>query len=613
MRCWETIPGGHVQEKPSEATATSTKQVASLVDGSGEHDIVGDRSRLVAIGMVAVFVACVTFAVLRYVVQVVSGRATPWWGNAVGAVVIALLFLWYRRDAERRSGVAVHGTALVATVALLVPAAYDMPSSKWWLSLVGFSVLVLGRRREAIVWATITIVLVPLVALLEPWIIVPGAIGEDSAERSLAGLVYVLLLLGVTAAFRRVAERRARELAETAANLEKSNRVRNRFLAHMSHELRTPLQGVIAMTDVARMGDVSPTVRDQIETAQASARELLTLLNNVLDVTRADAGALELHAQPFSLHRVLSDALEPFVAGAHDKGLGLSAEADAGVDARRIGDGVRVAQIARNLVGNALKFTDRGSVKVRLAQKDDDPDCVVLRVADTGRGIPADQLENIFEPFVQVDLADARIGGGAGLGLAIVHELAQHMGGSVRVTSGGHGSTFAVELRLPREHPDAPAAGPTDLLVARPRAAAGATSDGPALRILVCEDDPINRKAIRTLLARRGHEVVLTASGEGALEKLATSSFDLLLTDVEMPGIDGVELIRRVRERERRDGGAHLPIVVTTAHVGEEHRHLLLQAGADGHLSKPFALDALLQAVDQAISAVPEPVAPATS
>jgi signal transduction histidine kinase/ActR/RegA family two-component response regulator len=592
-------------------SATRRTPVLEAASERDEQDVVADRSRLVGIGMAAVFVACVSFGVVRYVVQAETGLATPWWGNAIGAVAIALLFLWYRRDAAQRSGLAVHGTALVATVALLVPAAYGMPSSKWWLSLVGFSVLLLGRRREAIVWATLTLVLVPLVALVEPWIIIPHAIGEGTAERSLAGLFYVALLLGMTAAFRRVAQRRARELTETAASLEQSNRVRSRFLAHMSHELRTPLQGVIAMTDVARMGDVSPEVRDQLDTAHASARTLLTLLNNVLDVTRADAGALELFAQPFSLHGVLADTLAPFVAEANDKGLVLSARADAGIDAHRIGDGLRVAQIARNLVSNAIKFTDAGSVDVRLTLRNDDPDRIVLAVVDTGRGVPADQLERIFEPFVQANPSDARLGGGAGLGLAIVHDLAQHMGGTARATRNQKGSTFAVEFGLPRERPDSPRPGPVNLLEARTRGDATATKSGPALRILVCEDDPINRKAIRMLLAHSGHEVVLTANGESALEKLAAASFDLLLTDVEMPGIDGIELIRRVRKLEEREGAAHLPIVATTAHVGEEHRHVLLEAGADGHLPKPFAYAALIEAVDRATGISPEPVTPA--
>ncbi len=599
---------GDRRQQHSEALEPDRPSVAKLIRGHDQHDIVGDRSRLVAIGMVAVFIACATFGVLRYVVELTTGRATPWWGNAGGAVAIAVLFLWYRRDAERRSGVAVHGTALVATVALLVPAAYDMPSSKWWLSLVGFSVLILGRKREAIVWTTATIILVPLVALVEPWVTVPGAIGEGAAERSLAGLFYVLLLLGVTAAFRRVSQRRAEELAETAASLEQANRVRSRFLAHMSHELRTPLQGVIAMTDLARMGDVPPTVRDQIETAQASAGALLTLLNNVLDVTRADAGALELHTQPFSLHTALANAIAPLAAEAAHKGLTLSARADDGVDACRIGDEVRVAQIARNLVGNAVKFTERGSIEVRLTEDPGDADRIVLGVADTGSGVPAEQLGSIFEPFMQASSSDAPTDG-AGLGLAIVRELSQCMGGRVRATSGEHGSTFVVELGLPRAHPDRPTAGPTDLLEARASAAIPATADGPALRILVCEDDPINRKAIRTLLARSGHDVALAANGESALERLAESSFDLLLTDVEMPGIDGIELIRRVREREARDGGEHLPIVAATAHVGEEHRHLLLEAGADGHLPKPFAFAALLEVVERVTRSSRERVA----
>lgn len=581
---------------------TDRLRVADSGRGAGsDEDVVGDRARLVVIGMGAVFVACAAFGVLRFVVQTSTGRATPWWGNAAGAVAIAALYLWYHGAPERRSGAAVHGTALVATVALVIPAAYGMTSSKWWLSLVGFSVLLMGRRREAMVWATITVVLVPAVALVEPWIVVPNAIGEQAAERSLAGLIYVLLLLGVTAAFRRVAEQRAHTLAETAASLERSNHVRGRFLAHMSHELRTPLQSVLAMTDMARMGEIPVAVRDQIDTAHHSAQALLTLLNNVLDVTRADAGALDLYAKPFSLHTLLGDTLAPFVSEASDKGLRLSARADAGIDARRIGDEVRVAQIARNLVHNAIKFTEHGSVDVRLRQDRGDPDRVVLTVSDTGCGIAADQLTRIFEPFVQAGGADMRISGGAGLGLAIVSELARRMDGAARASSEeGRGATLAVELRLPRERPDDPAPGAEELLRSDRASPPRSADAGPSLRILVCEDDPINRKSIRALLVRSGHEVALSANGAEALQKLDASRYDLLLTDVEMPGIDGIELIHRVRERERRDGAPHLPIVATTAHVGEEHRDLLLTAGADGHLPKPFAFDALVEAVKQA-------------
>lgn len=565
------------------------------------QDLVGDRGHLVSIGMGAVGVACVVFAALRYGAHVATGRATPWWGNAVGAVAIAALYLWFRRDKTGRSTVAVHGTALIATVALVIPAVYGMGSSKWWLSLVGFSVLLMGRRGEAIVWAVITIVLVPLMALVEHWVVVPNAIGEPRAESAMAGLFYVILLLGITAAFRRVAEQRARALAETLSSLERSNRVRTRFLAHMSHELRTPLHGVIAMTDVARTGEASDAVRDQIETAQHSARALLGLLNNVLDVTRADAGALELDPHPFSLHQTIRDALAPFVAEARDKGVAVVARADPGIDARRIGDDVRVAQIVFNLVGNALKFTERGRIELRLAAAPADPDRVVVSVRDTGRGIAPDKLESIFEPFVQADAGDVRLGG-AGLGLSIVRELAHRMGGSARAENGAEGGArFVVELGLPREHPAAPSPGPEDLLGGVHAAELpDATAPGRVLRVLVCEDDPINRKALRAMLGRFGHDVMLAGDGERALELLQSERFDVLLTDIEMPGIDGFELIRRVREREQRDGVPHLPIIATTAHAGEEQRHRLLGVGADEHLPKPFPMAALVAALEVA-------------
>jgi signal transduction histidine kinase len=420
------------------------------------EDVVGDRAALVAIGMIAVFIACVVFGGLRLVVQLTTGRLTPWWGNVFGAVAIALLFVWHRGAPVRRSSLAVHGTALVATVALLIPAAYGMTSSKWWLSLVGFSVSLMARRREAIFWGLVTLGLVPLTALAEPYIAVPNAVGEPPVERAMAGFVYVALLLGLTWAFRRVSEQRARELAETAASLDRANRVKSRFLAHMSHEIRTPLHGVIAMTDIARAGEAAPEVREQIESAQQSAHVLLGLLNNLLDVTRAEADALELDRRPLRLHAAITDILRPLAAQAQAKGLALVARAEAGVPEQRVGDRVRVGQIVMNLVGNALKFTKAGRISVTLHGAADDADLVEIEVTDTGIGIPAGQLALIFEPFAQAEAGDAQNQSGAGLGLAIVRELAQAMGGVATVKSEvGLGSTFAVRLRLPCDHDSA--------------------------------------------------------------------------------------------------------------------------------------------------------------
>ena len=380
--------------------------------------------------MTALLFASLVFAVLRLVVQLSTGRATPWWANAAGALALAALYLWYRGDRKGRSSAAVHGTAAIATIILLVPSAYGMTSSKWWLALVGFSVLLMGRRREAVVWTGITLVLVPLTALLEPYIVVANAAGEQALERAMAGLAFVAILLGITWAFRRVARQRARELSETAASLTRANLVKSRFLAHMSHEVRTPLHGVIAMTDMALEGDASPAVRDQIRTAQQSARLLLSLLNNILDVARAEADAIELDLRPFPLHATLSEVLRPLAAQARGKGLEFAARSEAGILEERIGDRVRFSQIVLNFVGNALKFTKSGRIDVRLRVLPGDGSRVALEVADTGPGIPKERLEAIFEPFEQASAADASVQGGAGLGLAIVRELATRMGGA---------------------------------------------------------------------------------------------------------------------------------------------------------------------------------------
>jgi signal transduction histidine kinase/CheY-like chemotaxis protein len=564
---------------------------------SGE-DLVADRARVVEIGLAAVFTACTVFGVLRLVLEHSTGLLTPWWGNLGGAIGIAALYLYFRAAPLKRSTVAVHGTALIATVALLVPAAYGMTSSKWWLSLVGFSVLLMGRQREAIVWAIATGVLVPVVALVEPSITLEGSLGEAPAERAMAGLFFVLILLAITWAFRRAARARARQLAETAASLDRANRVRTRFLAHMSHELRTPLHGVIGMTDLAIAAASTPAVREPLQTAQESAHVLLALLNNVLDVTRADADALVMERQPFMLHAALTDALRPLSAQAQKKGLELEAHAAPGIAAARVGDRVRFSQIVMNLVGNALKFTDRGRITVTLSSADD-PDRVVLAVGDTGRGIAAEKLAAIFEPFAQADSSDSRVQSGAGLGLAIVRELATRMDGRVDVESTpGGGSKFSVHLRIPRD-PAGGAEGPTELLAPVLAVPPATFAEGRELDVLVCEDDAINQNVARRMLRRLGHRATLVENGTKAWAMLDSRSFDVLVTDVEMPGMDGIELTRRVRAREAAEGRSRLPIIGATAHVGEEAQHRLIEAGMDGHLPKPFTLESLSKALDR--------------
>jgi len=564
-----------------------TARGVEAAEGAG-LDLVGDRHRMILIGMVAVFAACAIFTATRLAVTLSTGKATPWWVNALGAGAIAALYSWYRRDPGARSSAASNGTAIVATAALLAPIAYGMPSTIWWLSLVGFAMVLLGRRREATVWAVAIPVLVGLASLAEKGIRVQGSAGETNLEQNLAKFAFTVLLVGMAAGFRRVA-------TERAVALSRANAARGRFLAHVSHEIRTPLHGVLSMTELALKSPLSPETRNQLETAQQSARVLLGLLNNILDVTRAESDAMTLDSAPFDLHETLSEVLRPLAAEAVGRGIAFTATADRGLPRLRRGDRYRVSQIALNLVGNAVKFTREGRIEVSLRAVPDAPETVALTVADSGPGIEAGMTEAVFEPFSQGSAVGSRRG--SGLGLAIVRDLALRMDGSATVRSEpGLGSIFTATMRLPV---DGPEAGPVDLLppVATAGSPAAETAVKRRLRVLVCEDEPVNRKVAAALLRKLDHEAVLVPTAEDAWAVLEAGGFDVLLTDIELPGMDGIELTRKLREREREQGLPRLPILAGTAHVGEDEKHRLLAAGLDGHIPKPFGLRELQAAL----------------
>ena len=564
------------------------------------EDVVGDRTRLIEIGMAAVFLACVLFAIARFVMAELSGLRTPWWGNALAASMVALIYAWFRRDPVGRSTIAVHVTAFAATVAMLIPSAYGMSASKWWLSLVGFSAVLMARRREALVWSTVTVVLMPIVAMLEPHILIVGAIGEPPIELALSTFFYVVLLLGLTLAFRRVADRRALALSQTAVSLERANRVRNNFLAHMSHELRTPLHGVIAMSDLASSGEASATVHEQVRAARQSAQVLLSLLNNILDVTRAESNGIELNVTESSLHTTLSEVLRPLGSQAVAKGLVFQAIAEPGLEAIRAFDRVRLGQVVTNLANNALKFTEAGAITVRVRRDAHDPNGVHIAVEDTGRGIPEDKLEAIFEPFTQTRSSDTQNQSGAGLGLSIVRELVRAMDGTIAVSSRlGQGTTFTISLRLPISARDTE--GPEDLLARTTMEPEVTRIVRAPMRVLVCEDDPVAQRVARAMFERDAHATTIVGDGMSAWEAVRRDDFALLMTDVEVAGLDGLELTRRIRERERDESRPRLPIIAATAHVGEADQHRLFAAGVDAHLPKPFTVAELTSAIERAV------------
>jgi len=358
-----------------------------------------------------------------------------------------------------------------------------------------------------------------------------------------------------------------------------ATRAKSDFLAMMSHEIRTPLSGVLGMLHLLLDTPLTQRQRHYAETVRESGEALLGILNDILDFSKMEAGKLDLHSVDFDLSAVLEGVTTLLRPRAQEKHLTLESRVASDVPRTLHGDGGRLRQVLLNLVGNAIKFTDAGSVRVDISRIDDHP-TLRFAVTDTGIGIPADEQRRLFQEFSQVDRSSARRFSGTGLGLAICRRIVSAMGGEIGVDSApGRGSSFWFTVAFE------PAEGEVAPAPAHPRRVRNEKSVTP-LRILVAEDDRVNQEVAVGLLSRWGHEVDVVADGRGAVEAVRTGTYDVVLMDLHMPGIDGFEATREIRRLPGDKG--RVRIIALSASSMRDSRERAHAAGMDGHLIKPI-------------------------
>jgi two-component system, sensor histidine kinase and response regulator len=396
-----------------------------------------------------------------------------------------------------------------------------------------------------------------------------------------------------------ITQRKAHEraLEEKSLQAEAANIAKSQFLATMSHELRTPMNGVLGMLDVVLKTPLTAQQHEYIDVARSSAQSLLRVLNDVLDFSKLEAGAVAIENVPYSPFKTIDDVTALLRPKAEEKGLQLKIEKSPDIPGMLDGDGVRLRQVLINLVGNAIKFTDRGYVEVSAGLgKTRSSDQLMITVRDTGIGISEEAGPKLFKHFAQADSSMSRRFGGTGLGLVICKQIVELMGGEIGVRSeAGKGSTFwfTVPAQVAAGS-DAPGA-----LLSDEEAAIEAAPVARSMHILAADDHPVNQQVLKLFLASLGHEVVMVENGQLAVEAMDGCSFDAIIMDIEMPVMDGIAATKAIRARAGAD--RNIPIIAVTAHALSGDREKYLDAGMNDYVSKPFNQEELQSALARVV------------
>jgi signal transduction histidine kinase/CheY-like chemotaxis protein len=535
-------------------------------------------------------------------------KVLPWIVLGCGAItsLAPILHRKYKSIKIAGSWIAWVSTILLITTCTLSGGIYSSALA-WFGALVVFIIVTQGSKMALIWTITIAVFTILLWWLPEHGIILPDY--ENPVHKSISwaiafpsGLFLILCILhGFFEAHRRAIRNldrqakalliQAKELGLAKNEAEAASKSRSEFIATVSHEIRTPMNGILGVTQLMNGTNLSNEQQKYMEALKMSAEGLLSILGDILDFSKIEAGKLEVQAESFHLKQMCQESISIFAGIAQSKKLQIQLVFETTLPNFVLGDPIRIRQILLNLIGNSVKFTEQGVITLSVELDKERKDWVNFSVRDAGIGMSETTLKILFQPYTQADASSSRKYGGTGLGLAICNRLVVLMGGKISVESQlGHGSCFHISLPLPATSPN------QEIITSVVRSEE--TSNPGNMRILLAEDNAVNRMVAIKMLEKLKVKVEIAINGIEAVKSWQAGNFDLIFMDCQMPGMDGYEASRTIRNQEKNQNGfPRIPIVALTAHAMEEDRIKCLDSGMDAYLTKPVKSESLREAL----------------